>query len=224
MKVSCIVPVYNEAKRVSAVLDALIHHEMIDEIIVVNDGSTDDSELLLKEIKGIKFITYTKNKGKTQALKRGLQEAKNEWIMTIDSDLLGLTQADITALVNPIHDQDLHMTMSLRKNSLSLFKLFGLDFISGERVFKKSLIPDLDQLDRLPKFGFEVFLNDLLIAQKGSLGVVDWKEVVTPRKSVKFGFYAGYKADVKMFFELVAVIGMTGMLRQLLKMRALMKK
>lgn len=68
MKVSCIVPVYNEAKRVLAVLDALIHHEMIDEIIVVNDGSTDDSELLLKEVKGIKFITYTKNKGKTQAL------------------------------------------------------------------------------------------------------------------------------------------------------------
>lgn len=223
MKISCIVPVYNEAKRVGPVLEVLVNHPGIDELIVVNDGSTDDTEFVLKKFEGIHLISYPLNKGKTYALKRGLERAKHEWVMTIDSDLIGLNAEAITELLEPIVQKKADMTMTLRKNSLLVFRYFSLDFVSGERVFRKDLIPNLSDLDRLPKFGFEVYLNRLLIEKRGRLSVVYWKSVITPRKSVKFGFFVGMVGDVKMFFQILAVLRWRGLIQQFLQMRQLSK-
>jgi cellulose synthase/poly-beta-1,6-N-acetylglucosamine synthase-like glycosyltransferase len=43
MRLSCIIPAYNEAARIGAVLDAVLGHPWIDEVIVVDDGSTDQT-------------------------------------------------------------------------------------------------------------------------------------------------------------------------------------
>lgn len=218
MKISCIIPVYNEATRVSAVLDAVSGHGLVDEIIVVNDGSTDNSEEILKKRTDIKLISYPVNKGKTHAMKLGFEAARNELVMTIDSDLVGLRREDISALATPITDGKADMTITLRKNSLWIFKLFGLDFVSGERIFKKSIMGDLNQLENLPGFGLESFLNDILINGGLKLVVVNWKNVITPRKSVKFGFWAGVKGDFKMVLEIISVLGFWGMFRQFWRM------
>lgn len=221
MKISCIVPVYNEAARVGAVLDVLVGHDLIDEIIVVNDGSTDNSEEVLGKRKGIKLISYKKNQGKSHAMRVGLEAARNEWVMTIDSDLKGLNKGNIEALVLPINNHKADLSMTLRKNSLGIFKFFKLDFVSGERVFKKSLIKDLDDLEKLPGFGLEVFLNNIIIEKKMKFAVVNWSNVVTPRKSVKFGFWTGVKGDFKMILQIKAVIGLFGIVKQFRKMHRL---
>ncbi|MFA6918400.1 MAG: glycosyltransferase family 2 protein, partial [Candidatus Gracilibacteria bacterium] len=214
----CIIPVYNEASRVGAVLDVLVGHDLIDEVIVVNDGSTDNSEEILANRQGIKLISYLQNKGKTGAMKLGFEAARNEWVMTIDSDLIGLDKNDISALILPIESGKADMTMTLRKNSLPIFRMFGLDFVSGERVFKKAIMGDLNQLEKLPGFGLESFLNQILIRDNLRLVVVDWPNVITPRKSVKFGFWKGVKADLKMIKEIISVLGFFGMFRQFLRM------
>ena len=221
IKISCIIPVYNEGKRVKKVLDAVIGHELVDEIIVVNDGSTDDSEKVLKEVDGIKLISYKKNRGKTGAVKAGFEESKNDLVMMIDSDLVGLKKIDITALIEPIKEGSVDITMTMRKNSLMIFKLFGLDFISGERVFRKSIIEDFNDLDKLPGFGLESFLNRILIKKKMRLKVVKWKNVVTPRKSVKFGWWKGTKGDIKMIKQIISVLGVSGIYKQYRKMLSL---
>lgn len=41
LSISCIIPAYNEAPRIGAVLDAVLGHPLIDEVIVIDDGSTD---------------------------------------------------------------------------------------------------------------------------------------------------------------------------------------
>lgn len=214
MKISCVVPVYNEAARLESVLNVLKNHPSIDEVIVVNDGSTDDTESVLNRLEDITLISYHPNRGKTKALKCAFEKAKNDWLMTIDSDLIGLDGEAISELIEPIFGENADMTMTLRRNSLRIFKWFNLDFVSGERVFRKSLIPNLSVLDDLPKFGFEVFLNDLFIQKKGRLRVVYWPSVISPRKSVKFGFFTGVMGDVKMFFQIVSVIGWMGLFRQ----------
>ena len=256
MKISCVIPVYNEAARVEKVLAAVAGHELIDEIIIINDGSTDNSEAILKNLvkkggrfwavsagmssgmgrgasagvgfggsagasPGMRLISYQKNKGKSCAVKIGIKEAKNEWIMTIDSDLVGLKSEDITALIVPVASGAADVSMTLRKNSSLEFKLFGLDFVSGERVFNKSLIEDLELLDKLPCFGLEVFLNERILKKKMRIKVVKWKNVITPRKSVKFGFWAGVKGDYKMVMEIISLIGVRGIVRQFLGMRKL---
>lgn len=220
-KISCIVPVYNEGKRVGGVLNALVGHPMVDEVIVVNDGSSDDSEAVLKKIKGIRLISYKKNRGKTLAMKMGFEAAKNNLVMTIDSDLVGLDRGAIGDLIEPVLKDRADVSISLRKNSLGLFKLLGLDFVSGERVFDKKLLGDFGKLKKLPGFGLEVYMNNLIIQKKSRIKVVKWKNVISPRKSVKFGWFAGAWGDTKMVMQIVKVLGVFGVFRQFWKMRKL---
>jgi len=66
-------------------------------------------------------------------------------------------------------------TISLRGNAPRTWRLIGLDFISGERVLPMDLIaPHLAALDALPRFGFKVFLNRLLLDAARPVAVVRW--------------------------------------------------
>jgi glycosyltransferase involved in cell wall biosynthesis len=207
MKISCIVPAYNEGKRVGQVLDVLTGHPLIDELIVVNDGSKDDTEAVLQKRSGIDLISYPDNHGKTHALVLGFNRARNDMVMLIDSDLVGLTRADITALIEPIVSGQADVSMSLRENSLFIFKLFGLDFVSGERVFPKSVLGDLDKLNNIPGFGFETYLNQIMVQKKMRLRVVKWKNVGHTRKRHKTSYWQGQKEDFKMMMKVFSVAG-----------------
>lgn len=219
-KISCVVPVFNEAKRVSGVLEALVGHPLVDEVIVVNDGSTDSSERILRGWSQIKLISYKKNRGKSHAMMTGIKEARNDLILTIDSDLVGLTREDVMALIEPVVHGKADVSMTLRKNSLAVFKHFGLDFVSGERVFDRRMIPDLQDLGKLTCFGLESYLNNLIVKNKARLKVVYWKNVITPRKSVKIGYWKGTLRDWKMVGEIVKYLGLKGVFRQF---RAMLK-
>ncbi|MCX6734782.1 MAG: glycosyltransferase family 2 protein [Candidatus Peregrinibacteria bacterium] len=223
-KISCIVPVFNEGKRVGNVLKALIGHPLLDEVIVVNDGSSDDSEEILKKIKGINLISYSKNKGKSFAVMTGMKQAKNDLLLMIDSDLQGLTAKDITDLVEPVIEGKADVAMTLRKNSLKSFKMMGLDFVSGERIFSRKMIPKLDDLGKLTCFGLESHLNNLIVKNGARLAVVNWKNVITPRKSVKFGLVEGTWRDLKMVGEIVKYLGVKGIYKQIRGMKKLIVK
>ena len=93
--VSIIYPLYNEEMRLQK---TFLDIEKFDksnkfikkEYIFVNDGSSDQTlSLLKKKFKKknkFKILSYTKNKGKGYALKKGVQIAKNDWILTTDAD------------------------------------------------------------------------------------------------------------------------------------------
>ena len=192
IKISCIIPVYNEGPRVLNVIKAVLASKVADEIIVVDDGSSDNTAELVsnsvKDIAEVNFITYHPNGGKSHAVKVGFEAAKNDYVMMIDSDLLGLDTVGLNALAQPVRDGIADVSISLRKNSLGIYKALGLDFISGERVFKKDLIPDLSVLDTLTGFGLESYMNQVIIQKKLRIKVVYWPNVESPRKSVKMGW------------------------------------
>ena len=123
----------------------------------------------------------------------------------------------------PVSSGKFDVSMTLRKNSLSTFRLLGIDFVSGERVFNKNIISDFSLLDKLPGFGLEVFLNEIIIEKNLKIAVVDWTNVITPRKSVKYGFLAGVKGDIKMVLQIIKVLGAIGVVRQFKKMLDLRK-
>src|SRR5580698_7968421 len=69
--ISCIVCAYNEADRIRNILEAVRQHPALCEVIVVNDGSTDDTEALLAGYPDIRVLSHSPNRGKTFALGRG---------------------------------------------------------------------------------------------------------------------------------------------------------
>jgi glycosyltransferase involved in cell wall biosynthesis len=104
MKLTIIVPVYNEEKTVLTVLKALNKislKSVTKEIIIVDDGSTDKTKEKLKKIKSVKVITHKSNKGKGAAVKTGIQSAKGDYIIIQDADLEYNPQY-IKTLIKPI--------------------------------------------------------------------------------------------------------------------------
>lgn len=90
-KVSIIVPVYNTSKQLRNCLDSLVNQTNKDiEIIIINDGSTDDSEEIIQEYvkKYENLITYysKENEGIAKTRNLGIEKAKSDYILFVDSD------------------------------------------------------------------------------------------------------------------------------------------
>jgi glycosyltransferase involved in cell wall biosynthesis len=86
-KVCVVVPTYNNAGTIVAVLKHVL--ACTNQVIVVNDGSTDHTLALLQQFPEIKIVTYPKNQGKGYALRQGFKEAVAlgyDYAITIDSD------------------------------------------------------------------------------------------------------------------------------------------
>ena len=100
-KVSVIIPAYNEEDTVATVVEVVKNAAFVDEILVVNDGSSDNTEA--EAIKaGARVITHEKNKGKGEALYTGYKEAECDIIAFIDADIHNLTSKKVEAMIIPI--------------------------------------------------------------------------------------------------------------------------
>jgi len=92
MKVTAVVPVYNEEKTVKGVLEVLNLSKDIDKIIVVDDGSTDKTPDIIKRLKTNKmeYIKLKRNIGKDNTLRNCAESINSEIVMLFDADRLGL--------------------------------------------------------------------------------------------------------------------------------------
>jgi glycosyltransferase involved in cell wall biosynthesis len=86
-KVCVLIPTYNNPKTLAKVINEVLYQTK--DIIVINDGSTDETAEILKNYPQIEIISYKKNRGKGYALQKGFQAARNmgfDYAITIDSD------------------------------------------------------------------------------------------------------------------------------------------
>jgi glycosyltransferase involved in cell wall biosynthesis len=214
-KISCVICTYNEAKRIEHILGVVIGHPALDEVIVVNDGSTDETENLLRSYHAVRFISYPQNQGKTYALARGIEAARNDLVMLLDADLSGVTPGNIEALAKAVTSGKADVSISLRRNSLVLYRLIGIDFVSGERVIPRNLVRDsLLEMEGLPRWGGEVFINRLMIARRLRIAVVRWPNVLNVRKYRKAGMWHGFLEELGMIRDAMRVISPLGIIRQ----------
>ena len=159
------------------------------------------------------------NKGKTYALSRGIAAAKGDYLMLLDADLTGVTSSDVTALAAPVIGGRADVSISLRRNSLALYRTIGLDFVSGERVLPISLVRDaVETMQKLPRWGGEAFMNDLIIQKGLRVAVVDWPRVFNIRK------YDKVLDEIDMMRDALKVLSPWGVVRQNLALLALVRR
>lgn len=129
MKLSIIIPVYNEEKTIAAVLKKVMtvkFQSIVKEIIVVDDGSTDTTASVISKIhpsaggSNFKFIKHKKNQGKGAAVRTGIKKATGDYIVIQDADF-EYNPVDIKKLLKPILDGTAKVVYGTRLNRLPNF-------------------------------------------------------------------------------------------------------
>ncbi|MDZ7635622.1 MAG: glycosyltransferase family 2 protein [Bacteroidales bacterium] len=102
MKTSIIICTYNEEKTIADVLTACCKLNPDYEIIVVDDGSTDNTENILSELSGrysFRYERLTKNMGKSWAMAHGVEISENEIILFFDADVSNIMKEHFDELL-----------------------------------------------------------------------------------------------------------------------------
>jgi len=105
-KCCVIIPTFNNASVLPDVIEDVLQYT--DNIVVVNDGSTDDTLNIIKEFSGIDYLTYEQNEGKGFALRAGFKLAENlgyDYAITMDSDGQHLA-CDLPTFLNKLAEND----------------------------------------------------------------------------------------------------------------------
>ena len=172
--VSIIIPAYNEEKKIKDTLLGIVDIEQINEIIVVDDGSSDNTTKSAKSLENekIKVFKLDKNRGKGYALNFGLKKAmeKADIIGFLDGDL-GSSASEVKKLIMPILNNEADVIIAKfppakKKGGLgfvkrlakeSVFEMTGVELdstLSGQRIFKKEV---LEKFEEIPYgYGVEV--------------------------------------------------------------------
>ena len=165
MKLSIVIPVYNEVESL-----AKLHQEIVQnietpeyEVIYIDDGSTDGSSEKIQELslanRRIKLIQFYRNYGKSAALSEGFKQADGDYVITMDADLQD-DPAEIKNLINKL-EEGFDLVSGWKKNRKDPIskrlpsKLFNFitrlftsvkihDFNCGLKIYRKPVIKTLD--------------------------------------------------------------------------------
>ncbi len=160
-KATAIICVYDEEKTIKDVVSKVCDY-FFDEVIVVNDGSTDKTDDILNELKKIyefRYIKLEENKGKGFAMATGIENATGEIIVFVDADLSNLQEDHLFELTMSLVHKEADMILGQATETLIDYSINPFKSFTGERsVFKKDILPIVDKMKH-SRFGVETLIN-----------------------------------------------------------------
>lgn len=214
--VAVLIPAYNEADIIGETVKAALAMPNIAEVVVIDDGSTDDTADIAEEA-GAKVIQFTENGGKGAALNAGVAEIDAEIYLMIDADL-GASAAETYRLLEPLTNDLADMSIAIMQapkghkggfgfvmklSRWAIRKLGGTVVtapISGQRAFRKELIRDIGGFE--DGFGVETAMT--IDALRKGYRVVEVPLPLTHRVSGRN--LAGFRHRGKQFWHILLAV------------------
>ena len=159
--VSVVMPAYDEAATIAIVLERVLALDLSLEILVVDDGSRDETSRLVEEIDGVRLIRHERNRGKGAAVRTGIQASTGDIVVIQDADL-EYDPRDLPKLLGPLLEgvADVVYGTRLRGGEPQRAHLFwhyaGNRFLSlATNVLYNTTISDME-------VGYKAFRGDLI--------------------------------------------------------------
>jgi len=210
-KISCIIPAYNEEKYIGGVVRATLKAKangLLSEIIVISDGSHDNTAKKAKSAGADLVIDLKENKGKANAVYAGLDKAKNKSILMLDADLVGLKNHHFEELIKTGENADLvigYFEEDVRQNIAPQ--------LSGQRFMNEKMTElFLQSRQRIAesRYGIEILMNRQANKEDLKTLMVPLRGILHITKTKKYGI--GRALWQKLHFSLA----MTNVYRKLL--------
>jgi len=201
--IGIILPAFNEAPRITPVLECVLASGLFDKTVVVDDGSMDNTSEVAQEF-SVEVLRHEVNRGKGAALQTGLEALPDADVVTfLDADLTGVTSQHLEDLIRPAVDNP-RLGMAIARFIEGRWivdmqqKWFAI--LNGQRALTRYFI------DRLPdmnwsRFGVEVLMNRFALDADIQIKPVLWSEVSHYTKEEKFGPIRGFGARLNMYKE-----------------------
>jgi glycosyltransferase involved in cell wall biosynthesis len=206
-----IVPAHNEAPRIGAVLETLLRCKCLAGVLVVDDGSTDDTAAKAREA-GAEVLTLSPNRGKAQAMRAGVQKVDElvrgagagppaAYVAFFDADLRGLTPEHVQLLVDHAA-AGWDMVCGLRDHNwfASLVQLV-MPLVTGERVVARWVLDAVHE-SCWDGYCIELAMNDACTRGGGRIVAVPLKGLRIFGKTEKVGLLGGLGGHARMFGQL----------------------
>ncbi len=216
MKVSCLIPCYNEHERIAQVLDVVVKTNHVAQVICVDDGSTDGTaDYIEANWPTVEVIRLLHNHGKTEAIRQGVQYVAYDTLLMMDADLQDLKREELEAALDAYQDRfEVDMIIMRRINAPWFVKWYRSDvLLSGERILQTS---DLKQIlkQKLKCYQLEVAINRYMLRHKKSVRWMPWSAMNT-YKVDKLGVLHGSRKEFNMYVDIVNYVGFPHMCLQL---------
>lgn len=205
-RIAVVIPAYNEEKRIQPVIGAAKKVKSVDEIVVVDDGSSDRTSEVAK-LNKVKVIHRKVNGGKGAALKTGIENTDADIFVFIDADLVGLTPKHINDLIEPLLlDRKLMMTVGKFEGGRISTDLAQkiVPSISGQRALRKELLDGIPDFSKTG-FGVERIITKHSRKKGAKVKEVMMSEATQVMKEEKIGWIKGFLARLKMYLEILGV-------------------
>lgn len=206
MDVAAIVPAFNEEQTIGVVVETLLNCSLIHEVIVVSDGSDDNTVQKAKQYP-ITVIDLKENIGKGGAMKAGAKATSCPVLLFVDADLVGLDSNHIQSLLEPVLSENTAMSIGVFSDGRVTTDLAQkiAPSLSGQRAVKKELFDQAPNLED-SGFGVEVALTQYAEANDVEIVRVSLPALSQVMKEEKMGFGRGLHARLKMYLDIVRSI------------------
>ena len=199
-----IIPAYNEALTIAGVVEPLLRAGCFDEVIVVDDGSTDRTSAVAHQA-GATVVRTPSNRGKGGAMLFGVRQCcdSDEDVAFFDADLIGLRPEHAHRLLDGAA-QGYDMVCGLRDKG-SVQNILQLGFspvITGERVLRRWVLDELP-MSCWSGFSIETAMNDVVHRHGGKTALVFLPGVSMRTKSQKTGLVRGLSDHWRMARQII---------------------
>ncbi|GMV36500.1 MAG: hypothetical protein AMXMBFR61_10080 [Fimbriimonadales bacterium] len=207
MRVACIVPAFNEAGRISQVLEAVAACPLVSEIIVVDDGSSDGTASAAMRHPNVRVYRLPHNVGKGAAMRAGALVTSADVLLFLDADLRNLAPRHVDVLLQPVLSGEAAMCIGRFCGGRFLTDLAQRvsPNISGQRAIRRSLFLEVPKLD-CSRMDVEVRINRYARRKRWPVRRVPLRGVTHPMKEEKLGLFRGALERARMYREILRTV------------------